>query len=492
MQEDPGDRNALPLSTAQTHAPVADDGVVAVGERRHIVVKIGMAHRRDEVGIPGFRPGDLEVLANGGVEQDGILGDDPDIAPQVAEEQAANVVTGDVNPAGVGVVVPQDQIGQGGFAGAGWPDDADEFAGLHIQGDVADRLQTVVGIAERDVSELDRGIGRRQPHALPAFGDPGLLVQERRNPPPGGGHTLVVGQVVRGVAEPAKVGQRDLDEGRDHARRCAPGLHFNHGDGEDGQDAEGAHEAPEIPRGSGGERDAEGALLKATVVEIAQPGEGRILGLDGADHAGAFQGLVNVLARPRGVGAVGGVGGMHGRGHEPLHDVERGREGQQHERQAPVEHEGRDQGRDDFKGREEALEHQQLNGEGHLAQVAGQALNQVAGHVAIEEVAVLAEQPGEEVAPDVVGHGDIGDLAKDAVDDDEAAMQELGGGDAKHGEDDGQPQAGGQGLVEEVADAQRDQGQEGDANQRGREPRQIDQRTPADIAEQQQQLSVSH
>ena len=71
-------------------------------------------------------------------------------------------------------------------------------------------------------------------------------------------------------------------------------------------------------------------------------------------------------------------------------------------------------------------------------------------------------------------------------------MQELGGGNAEHGEDDGQPQAGGHGLVEEVADVERDQGQEGDADERGREARQIDPWAPTDIAEQQPQLPTRH
>jgi len=89
-------------------------------------------------------------LAHRAVEQKGLPADDADLLAQRFEPNAADLLAIDENPAGRQFVESREQIDQGRFAGAGWPDQRDPFAGAGMQRNVFQR-HAIGRVAEADV-----------------------------------------------------------------------------------------------------------------------------------------------------------------------------------------------------------------------------------------------------------------------------------------------------------------------------------------------------
>ena len=71
-----GDRDALLLAAGEAVAALADDGVVAVGQRGDQLVDLRGARGGLDLGVGGLRAGEAQVLADRGVEQVGLLRDE--------------------------------------------------------------------------------------------------------------------------------------------------------------------------------------------------------------------------------------------------------------------------------------------------------------------------------------------------------------------------------------------------------------------------------
>ena len=74
LEQDPGDGQPLLLPAGQPVAPLADDGVVALGQRGDQVVDAGRPAGRDDLGVGGVGPGVAQVGGDGVVEEVGVLG----------------------------------------------------------------------------------------------------------------------------------------------------------------------------------------------------------------------------------------------------------------------------------------------------------------------------------------------------------------------------------------------------------------------------------
>jgi hypothetical protein len=61
-------------------APLPHDGVVAVGQRGDEVVEVGGGGGRHQLSVGGVGAGVAQVVGDRGVEQEGVLEDDPDVA----------------------------------------------------------------------------------------------------------------------------------------------------------------------------------------------------------------------------------------------------------------------------------------------------------------------------------------------------------------------------------------------------------------------------
>src|SRR6266853_1972558 len=73
FEDCPGDGDPLLLSAGEPVAALADDGVIAVGQRASELVQVGGLRRGGQVGVGGVWPGIAEVVSEAGVEQEGVL-----------------------------------------------------------------------------------------------------------------------------------------------------------------------------------------------------------------------------------------------------------------------------------------------------------------------------------------------------------------------------------------------------------------------------------
>ena len=153
LEEQPGDGQPLLLPAGHPVAPLADDGVEPVGQLGDGLVDLRGPAGRLQLGRRGVGLGVAEVVADGLVEEVGILADDADGGAEGLAGQIAHVVAVDADRAARDVVEPRDERGQGRLARARRADDRDQLARLHRQLDV--RQHDAVGV-------LPLGAGQRQ------------------------------------------------------------------------------------------------------------------------------------------------------------------------------------------------------------------------------------------------------------------------------------------------------------------------------------------
>ena len=84
-------------------------------------------------------PAEGDVFADAAGEEEALLGDDPELAPQRPLLDAAQVVAVDQDPALLRVVEAGDELGEGRLAGAGGADQGQRLARRHVEVDVAQR-----------------------------------------------------------------------------------------------------------------------------------------------------------------------------------------------------------------------------------------------------------------------------------------------------------------------------------------------------------------
>jgi hypothetical protein len=129
----PGDREPLPLPARQHPAALPDPGVVAVGQRADEVVRVGRDRGRDDVALARLGPPPEDVVAHGAVEDQRLLQHRGEVAAQVGQRELTQVDPVEDDPAAVGVVEAQQQLGQGRLAGPASPDDGELLSGAMVK-----------------------------------------------------------------------------------------------------------------------------------------------------------------------------------------------------------------------------------------------------------------------------------------------------------------------------------------------------------------------
>ena len=117
--------------------------------------------------------GEGQVVADGAGEEERLLGDDAELAAQRVQRHALDVVAVDAHVPGGGVVEAGDQLGQGGLAGPGGPDEGHRLPRRDAQVDVAQHGHVGV-VAEGHVVEDDLPLDGGQLHGVGRLGDGGL------------------------------------------------------------------------------------------------------------------------------------------------------------------------------------------------------------------------------------------------------------------------------------------------------------------------------
>ena len=160
-----GDRDALALAARERQAALADHGVVALRQRRDEVVRLRAARRLLDLGVARIRPREGDVVAHRGGEQERVLRDRRDRAPQLAQVELAHVDAVDEHAPCLHVVEARDQRCQRRLARAGAPDQ---------------RERAALGDVEIDLVQ-DRPLGVvAEAHALEPHGSPPPGGQRRR------------------------------------------------------------------------------------------------------------------------------------------------------------------------------------------------------------------------------------------------------------------------------------------------------------------------
>jgi hypothetical protein len=151
-QDGAGDGEALALAAGEFDAALADDGVVLLGEAVGELVYAGDPAGVHELLFGGLGAAEEDVLADGAVEEEGLLQDDAQLLTVVAEAEGGQVGVVDEDLATAGGVKAADEGDDGGLAGAGGAYEGGDGAGLGLEADaVQDGLAGFVG--EDDVLE---------------------------------------------------------------------------------------------------------------------------------------------------------------------------------------------------------------------------------------------------------------------------------------------------------------------------------------------------
>ena len=162
-QERPRDGDALALAAREPHPALAHDGLIALGQARDELLRIGGARGRRQLGRRRVGLAHAQVVLHGAVEEIGVLAHHRDEAPELVEREIPHVAAPDRYAAPIGVVEAQQQARHGGLARAARPDDAHPLARANSQAQAVVRRPPPARIRKAHVLEGDgRSSGRRR------------------------------------------------------------------------------------------------------------------------------------------------------------------------------------------------------------------------------------------------------------------------------------------------------------------------------------------
>ena len=146
--------HALLFAAGQFQATLANARVVAVGHAEDEIMHLRQTRGILDLLLGGARAPVGDVVADGVVEQHGVLRHDTDGGAQAGLGVVAHVVAVDDDAAFAHVIEAEQQAGERGFSGAGRPDDGDLVAGGHGEIDALEDFAFRL-VAEMHVLEGD-------------------------------------------------------------------------------------------------------------------------------------------------------------------------------------------------------------------------------------------------------------------------------------------------------------------------------------------------
>ena len=136
---------------------LVDLHIVATGQRADEVIGECRLCRRLYLFIGGIELAVADVLADGALEQPGVLQHHAHHGAKVVAFELAHVVPADADGAGINVVEAHEQLHHGGLAGTGGAHDGHRLPRAHLRREIGDhRLARLV--AEAHLVELDAAI----------------------------------------------------------------------------------------------------------------------------------------------------------------------------------------------------------------------------------------------------------------------------------------------------------------------------------------------
>ena len=177
------DRDALLLAAGEAIAALADGRVVAVGQRGDELVDLRRPRRLLDLPVAGLRTGEAQILADGGVEEVGLLRDQAHRGGQRGERGVAYVDPVDAHAAALGLVQARDEVGERGLARAGLADQRGGRAGGDLGTDLAQRPAGALGVAKPHFAQAHVAAHALQRARGGALGDVDRQVQVLEDAP---------------------------------------------------------------------------------------------------------------------------------------------------------------------------------------------------------------------------------------------------------------------------------------------------------------------
>jgi hypothetical protein len=183
LEHDPGDRQPLPLPARQPHPPLADQGLVAVGQALDELVGVRPPSRLLDLLGAGVRPAVGDVLEDGAGEERGLLRHEADCSPQVGQGDLPDVPPAPGDEAARRVPEAEEKGGDGGLAASARPHEGHHLARPKPRAHGLKRPGLLGSIPEPHILELDlRNCRRGDRHRLRWIGDLRLLFHEVEHP----------------------------------------------------------------------------------------------------------------------------------------------------------------------------------------------------------------------------------------------------------------------------------------------------------------------
>src|SRR6185437_2094052 len=395
-----GEVDQLLLAGREAGAALAQLGLIATGQGGQEILEIGVALGEADLLVGDGVIVHADVFGYGSSEQVRILQHDAEALAELAQVPLAQVQAVEKDAALLDVIEAQEEAGDGGLAGARMPDNRQARAGLGDEADVAqDPILALVG--EPDVVELDaasRGEGRtRNRRGLEGDGS----VEQFENAL-GAGHrglqvVVLIAQILDGAEEALNI----LDKGEDNA------------DGEravhDAQAAEPEHEGHRqdaekldhrVVDGVG--EDGADPGITVLAVDLAELLKGALLAVVGLHHRDAGDVLLHEDVDPGHKEANLAIALAHGGAEEVGGNGDGRQDPQSDERKLPIE---ADHHHDDHGEDEDVVEERDQGGRNGVVEhfdVVGDAGDEAAGGILVEERNGKALQMAEDLLAQVV------------------------------------------------------------------------------------------
>ena len=400
LQQGAGDGEALLLSAGELAALVADDGLVALRLGEDEIMRVGLPGGFFDFFLRSLGTAEADIVQDGVVEKEGVLGDNADLLAQGVEGDAAQVEPVEKNGPILRVVKPEDEGEHGALSGAAGSDESDTLAGCDAQGDV---LQSgdfgPVGKTDAVESDFaaaggDRG-GVRRVFDIARFAH--QFENIRR-----GGEAALEHEVNAAEGFDRLVKQEDAG----HEGEEFGGGETGGEDVEEGKsDAEGGND---LDKRGGDFRVFEHAHRIAELVHdrVVEELHHELFTAERFDHPDAGEGFLQDDVHFAGQLLLGAsrfahFAAIHGHRHNADREEDKG-----HEAEFPVDpHHGRDagnQGNGLFKEVDADLREGAL---GHTG-IAEDARHEPAGLGFVEEALALVDDAGEQFAADIVEHAE--------------------------------------------------------------------------------------
>ncbi len=172
-----GDREALALASGELDAALADDGVVGLGKAFGKLVDARDAAGVEELLFGRVGVGEHHILANGAVEEEGLLQHDAKLPAIAVEPDRREVDAVDGDQARVRRMEAADEGDDGGLARTGRADQSGDRSGLRLEGDAVEH--GLVGfVGEVDIVEAHVAADFFERHGAGGVGELVVLAED--------------------------------------------------------------------------------------------------------------------------------------------------------------------------------------------------------------------------------------------------------------------------------------------------------------------------